>query len=94
MFSLIIKNYLEKVLLEKSELKQLIIDIVKDNDIVINDDTILVGEHGLFFDSVDVLELIVSLENKFGIKIIDNDLINEKFRTFQSFYDFINGYKK
>lgn len=80
-------------MLEKAELKQLIIDIVKDDDIVINDDTILIGEEGIFFDSVDVLELIVALENKFGIKIVDNDLIQEKFKTFQNFYEFINGYK-
>ena len=77
---------------DKLEIKEFIIKTIKDDDITvddINDDTILVGEDGIFFDSVDVLELIVELENKYGIKIQDNDLIKEKLKTFGSFYEFI-----
>ena len=77
---------------DKLEIKEFIIKTIKDDDITvddINDDTILVGEDGIFFDSVDVLELIVELENKYGIKIQDNDLIKEKLKTFSSFYEFI-----
>jgi acyl carrier protein len=87
----------EIVLLEKSQLKEFLIGTTNDDDITadeINDDTILVGENGIFFDSVDVLELIVELENKYGIKIEDNDLIKEKFRTFKTFYDFVSESKK
>jgi len=83
--------------MEKSHLKEFIVKTINDDDITakdINDDTVLVGEEGIFFDSVDVLELIVELENKFGIKIEDNDLIKEKFKTFQTFYDFVLESKK
>jgi len=82
---------------DKDEVKKLIIDIVKDDDITIDDlqdDSILVGEEGIFFDSVDVLELIVELENKYGIKIKDNDLVQEKLKTFNTLYQFINENKK
>ena len=76
----------------KLEIKEFLIKTIKDDDLTvddINDNTILVGEDGIFFDSVDVLELIVELENKYGIKIQDNDLIKEKLKTFSSFYEFI-----
>lgn len=76
----------------KDELKQLLIDIVKDSDLTpdkINDDTQLIGEDGLFFDSIDVLELIVELEKRYGIKIKDNDIIAQKFGSFLTFYNFI-----
>ncbi|OHD10722.1 MAG: hypothetical protein A2086_11590 [Spirochaetes bacterium GWD1_27_9] len=74
------------------DLKKIIVDIVKDSDVTINtinDDTILIGEDGLFFDSIDVLELIVEIEKKYGIKIKDNHIINEKFNTFKSLDEFI-----
>jgi len=82
---------------DKLQIKEFIIGTIKDDDITINDindDTILIGEDGIFFDSVDVLELIVELENKYGIKIQDNDLIRDKLRTFSSFYQFIQENKR
>jgi acyl carrier protein len=78
--------------MEKAQLKEFIVKTINDDDITvqdIKDETVLVGEEGIFFDSVDVLELIVELDNKYGIKIEDNDLIKEKFRTFKTFYDFV-----
>ncbi len=82
---------------DKLQVKEFIIGTIKDDDITvndINDDTILIGEDGIFFDSVDVLELIVELENKYGIKIQDNDLIRDKLRTFSSFYQFVQENKR
>jgi acyl carrier protein len=84
-------------LADKTELRQLIIDIIKDSDLKINeisDDTSLIGQEGLFFDSIDVLELIVEIEKKYGIKIKDNDIIQEKFKTFQTFHQFVNENEK
>lgn len=77
---------------DKNELKQLIVNIIKDNDLTIekiNDETLLIGEEGLFFDSIDVLELVVEIEKKYKIKIKDNDIILDRFKTFLSFYHFI-----
>jgi len=79
-------------LAEKIDLKKMIVNIIKDNDITvdtIDDNTTLIGEDGLFFDSIDVLELIVEIEKKYGIKIKDNDVIQDRFKTFQSFYHFV-----
>lgn len=76
----------------KEELKQLLLNIVKDDSLSIDeidDETQLIGEDGLFFDSIDVLELIVELEKKYGIKIKDNDIIAKKFAKFSSFFEFV-----
>jgi acyl carrier protein len=84
-------------LANKQDLKQLLIGIIKDNDLNsdnINDETHLIGPEGLFFDSIDVLELIVEIEKRYGIKIKDNDIIQEKFRDFVTFYQFINENEK
>ena len=74
------------MVIDKEELKQLLIGIVKDDDLTsdkITDETQLIGEDGLFFDSIDVLELVVELEKRYGIKIKDNDIIaKEIFRFF------------
>ncbi len=82
----------------KEELKELILLIVNDPDLDkddIKDDTELVGKNGLFFDSIDLLELIVELEKRYGIKIKDNDIIVKHFVTFENFYNFVveNGKK-
>jgi len=82
----------------KEELINLILQVVNDPDLDrndIKDDTELVGKNGLFFDSIDLLELIVELEKRYGIKIKDNDIILKHFVTFDSFYNFIaeNGKK-
>jgi len=80
------------LVIDKEELKQLLIGIVKDDDLTsdkITDETQLIGEDGLFFDSIDVLELVVELEKRYGIKIKDNDIIAKKFSDFSTFHSFI-----
>jgi acyl carrier protein len=84
-------------LINKDEVKQFIVNILKDDDVTadkISDDSVLIGENGIFFDSVDVLELIVELENIYGIKVSDRELIQEKFKDFNSLYEFIIENKK
>ena len=79
-------------MVDKDELKKVILTVAKSDDDIssITDDTVLIGEDGLFFDSIDVLELIVEIEKKFGIKIKDKDLNQNKLDSFQIFYDFVN----
>jgi acyl carrier protein len=84
-------------LADKTELKKLIIDAIKDVTLKlehIGDDTELVSPNGLFFDSVDILDLIVKIEKRYGVKIKDNDIIKEKFRTFETFCNFLNDNEK
>jgi acyl carrier protein len=79
-------------MVDKDELKKVILTVAKIDDDVSSttDDTVLIGEDGLFFDSIDVLELIVEIEKKFGIKIKDKDLNQNKLDSFKVFYDFVN----
>ena len=79
-------------MVDQDELKKIILTVAKSDDDIssITDDTVLIGEDGLFFDSIDVLELIVEIEKKFGIKIKDKDLNQNKLDSFQIFYDFVN----
>lgn len=82
---------------EKAALKDIIVKIIDDSDLTpdsITDDTKLIGEDGLFFDSIDVLELIVELEKTFGIKIKDNDIVEQKFTTFETFFNFVDSNEK
>ena len=84
-------------MVNKDDVKHFIVNILKDDDVTadkIDDSTVLIGENGMFFDSVDVLELIVELENVYGIKVSDRELIQEKFRDFNSLYEFIKENKK
>lgn len=83
-------------MIDKDDLKRVILTVIKSTDGVetINDDTQLIGEDGLFFDSIDVLELIVEVEKKFGIKIKDKDLNQNKLDTFKSFHEFLSQNEK
>lgn len=82
-------------MIDKNELKQVILNVAKSTDGIdsISDNTQLIGEEGLFFDSIDVLELIVEVEKKFGIKIKDKDLNQNKLDTFKIFYDFLSAHE-
>lgn len=83
-------------MIDRDELKQVILNVAKSSDGLdsISDESQLIGEEGLFFDSIDVLELIVEVEKKFGIKIKDKDLNQNKLDTFKTFYDFLSANEK
>ena len=82
---------------DNTELKKLIIDVVKDpslNSGLIEDSTELVSPNGLIFDSIDTLALITEIDKRYGIKVKDNDIIPEKFKTFATLTKFINENEK
>lgn len=73
------------------ELKELIIKRLKLEDIKpdeIQDDGPLFGE-GLGLDSIDALELVVALEKNYGIRIPDEDVGKEAFRSVNALADYI-----
>ncbi|NWF75101.1 MAG: acyl carrier protein [Nitrospirae bacterium] len=73
------------------ELKKLIIKRLKLEDInpdEIEDDGPLFGE-GLGLDSIDALELVVALEKNYGIRIPDEDVGKEAFRSVNALADYI-----
>lgn len=73
------------------ELKKLIIEKLKLEDITadeIGDDTQLFGE-GLGLDSIDALELVVALEKTYEIRIPDEDVGKEAFRSVSALADYV-----
>jgi acyl carrier protein len=78
----------------EAELKQLIVDALKLEDIApadIASDEMLFGE-GLGLDSIDALELGVAIRQRYGIRIeAVNDEIRAHFRSVSSLARFIEA---
>lgn len=58
----------------------------------VNDQTRLVGD-GLGLDSIDILELVVNFEKKYGIKLDDAESYATHFKNIGSVVDFISTQK-
>ncbi|MCD4748399.1 MAG: acyl carrier protein [Thermoanaerobaculales bacterium] len=77
----------------RNKLKQLIIDSLNLEGMtpdVIEDDAPLFGE-GLGLDSVDALELVVTLEKEFKIRIEGEETTREAFGSLQDLAAFVEG---
>ncbi len=77
------------------ELKKLIINTLKLEDITpedIVDDAPLFGE-GLGLDSIDALELVVSLEKTYGVFIPDSEVGKKVFRSVNALAEFVRREK-
>ena len=80
----------------KRNLKEQIIERLNLEDISlkdITDDTPLFGT-GLGLDSIDALELIVLMENDYGIELTNPEEGKEIFETINSMADFISKNRK
>jgi acyl carrier protein len=74
----------------KDRLKKLIVERLKlqvDQD-SIDDDAPLFGE-GLGLDSIDALELVVGLEQEFGVQVPDEAVGREAFASINALADFV-----
>jgi acyl carrier protein len=74
-----------------SELKKLIIETLKLEEIApedIEDDGPLFGD-GLGLDSIDALELVVTLEKTYGVVILDSEVGKRVFRSVNTLAQFI-----
>ena len=81
----------------KEELKEKIIEALNLEDIAITDledDAPLFGEDGLGLDSIDALELIVLLENNYGIKISDPKEGKNIFKSVNVMADYVEKNRK
>lgn len=73
------------------EVKRLVVDSVQIHHIPLSE----LQEHtslfqgGLGLDSVDVLEVVVAIEKKFGVRVKDAKAGQQIFRTFGSITDFV-----
>jgi acyl carrier protein len=77
----------------EAELKTMIVEVLDLEDVRpedIGSDENLFDEGGLALDSIDALELGVSIQKKYGIKIDPQDKsINEHFKSVRSLAAFI-----
>lgn len=77
-------------------LKTVLIKNLKLEDISpedIDDAMPLFGDEGLGLDSVDSIELVLTIDKEFGVKITDSKAYETIFATVQSLLDFINAQK-
>lgn len=74
------------------DLKRLIVETLRMEEISpedIADDEPLFGDEGLGLDSVDALELVVHIEEKYGIQIEDEEVGRKVFASINALADFI-----
>jgi acyl carrier protein len=55
----------------------------------IGDDLPLFGPNGLGLDSIDALELVVSLEKTFGVAVPNSEVAGKALRTVNTIHDYI-----
>lgn len=55
----------------------------------IADDLPLFGPNGLGLDSIDALELVVSMEKTFGVGVPNSDVAGRALRTVNTIHDYI-----
>ena len=60
----------------------------------IADDLPLFGPEGLGLDSIDALELVVSLEKKFGVSVPNSEATRHALATVNSICDYVVAHRK
>ena len=83
-------------MVEMRTLKEVLIKNLKLEDLTpedINDTMPLFGEDGLGLDSVDSIELVLTVDKEFGVKVGDSKAYETIFANVQSLLDFINASK-
>ena len=60
----------------------------------IRDDLPLFGPEGLGLDSIDALELVVSLEKKFGVTVANSEAARQALATVNSIHDYVVASRK
>ncbi len=83
-------------MVQMQTLKEILIKNLKLEDMTpedIDDTMPLFGENGLGLDSVDSIELVLTVDKEFGVKISDSKTYESIFANVQSLLDFINAPK-
>jgi len=83
---MITTNEIKNKLINGLNLEDMTPDDINDNDALFNE--------GLGLDSVDAIELIVILDNEYGVKFENISELKNIFASIQSLTDYINANKK
>ncbi len=77
----------------KLEVKKLIIETLKFENVrpedIIDDVSFFSGENTIKIDSIDVIELVVSVQKKFDVKIDDQNLAKDVINTVNTISEFV-----
>lgn len=75
----------------KPRLKELIVDRLKleMEPEKIGDTQSLFGAEGLGLDSIDALELVLGIEQEFGVRIEDEEMGSQAFASVEALADFV-----
>ena len=83
-------------MVQMQTLKEILIKNLKLEDMTpedIDDTLPLFGDDGLGLDSVDSIELVLTVDKEFGVKISDSKEYEKIFSTVKSLLDYINASK-
>ncbi len=83
-------------MIKTDEFKQLLIDSLNLEDTTIddiNDDDVLFGDDGLGLDSVDSIELVLAIDQAYGVKITDNKNYDTIFASISNLLKYVNDQK-
>lgn len=75
-----------RMLIKEMLVKNLMLQTTPDQ---IADDLPLFGPNGLGLDSIDALELVVSMEKTFGIGVPNSEVAGKALRTVETIHDYI-----
>ena len=71
--------------------ENLMLKVTKED---IADDLPLFGPDGLGLDSIDALELVVSLEKKFGVTVPNSETARQALATVNALHDYVVANRK
>jgi acyl carrier protein len=75
-----------RVQIKEMLVKNLMLQVTPEQ---IGDDLPLFGPDGLGLDSIDALELVVSMEKTFGVGVSSSDVAGKALRTVNTIHDYI-----
>lgn len=84
---IILYFFMENLIGTKEQVKQFIIETTHARETDVQDDTLIFVQG--FFDSMGFLLLITFIEEKFGIKTDDTELLEENFESINAIAGFI-----
>jgi acyl carrier protein len=80
----------------KEAIKEMMVEnlMLKTPKEEIPDDLPLFGPEGLGLDSIDALELVVSLEKRFGVTVPNSDVAKSALATVNTIHDYVLQHQK